>query len=250
MRKPIIAGNWKMNNTVAQAKVLIEGLIPLVKDVEADVVVAPTFVCLPAVKEMIAGTNIKLAAQNVNAAAKGAYTGEVSIAMLEEIGVEYVIIGHSERREYYNETDAGVNAKTKVILEAGMTPIVCCGETLEQRESGVTNDFVSGQIAAALEGLTGEQVASLVIAYEPIWAIGTGVTATSDQANETISVIRASIGKTFGADVAEKVRIQYGGSMNPKNVAELMSKPDIDGGLIGGASLKADDFSKVVKCGK
>ena len=199
---------------------------------------------------MLKGTNIKLAAQNVAAELSGAYTGEVSIDMLSEIGVEFVIIGHSERREYYNETNEGVNKKTKLVLNAGMTPIVCCGETLAQRESGETNDFVSGQISAALDGLTGDQVASLVIAYEPIWAIGTGVTATSDQANETISVIRASVSKSFGSHVADAVRIQYGGSMNPKNVGELMAQPDIDGGLIGGASLKAVDFSKVVACGK
>jgi triosephosphate isomerase (TIM) len=247
MRRPIIAGNWKMNNTVAEAKVLIDGLKPLVADAEVDIVVAPTFVCLPAVKQMLAGSNIKLAAQNVAAEEKGAYTGEVSISMLKEIGVEYVIIGHSERREYYNETDEGVNKKTKLILDASMTPIVCCGETLAQRESGETNDFVSGQISAALAGLSVEEVSALVIAYEPIWAIGTGVTATADQANETIAVIRACVASDFGSFVAEKVRIQYGGSMNPKNVAELMAQPDIDGGLIGGASLKAEDFSKVIK---
>jgi triosephosphate isomerase (TIM) len=247
MRRPIIAGNWKMNKTISEAKELIEGLKPLVSDALAEVVVCPTYLSLAEVKGMIAGTNIKLGAQNVHFEKNGAYTGEISIDMLKEIGVEFVIIGHSERREYYNETDEGVNKKTKVILEAGMTPIVCCGETLEQREQGITNDFVSGQIDAALKGLTGGEVASLVIAYEPIWAIGTGKTATALQANETISVIRLSVAKAFGDETASKVRIQYGGSMKPGNVAELMAQPDIDGGLIGGASLVAEDFSKVVK---
>lgn len=246
MRRPIIAGNWKMNKTISEAKELIEGLKPLVSDALAQVVVCPTYLSLAAVKEMVKGTNIKLGAQNVHFEKSGAYTGEVSIDMLKEIGVEFVIIGHSERREYFNETDEGVNKKTKVILEAGMIPIVCCGETLEQREKGVTNDFVSGQIIAALSGLSGDEVASLVIAYEPIWAIGTGKTATAAQANETIKVIRQTVSKEFGEETASNVRIQYGGSMKPGNVAELMAQPDIDGGLIGGASLVAEDFSKVI----
>jgi len=236
MRRPIIAGNWKMNKTLSEAKVLVEALKPLVADAETEVVICPTYVNLAAVKELLKGTNIKLGAQNCHYEKNGAYTGEVSVDMLKEIGVEFVIIGHSERREYYAETDEGVNKKAKAILAAGLTPIVCCGETLEQRESGVTDAFVSGQIKAALDGLTGEQVASLVIAYEPIWAIGTGKTATSEQANETIAMIRKTVAGNFDAATADAVRIQYGGSMKPSNVAELMAQPDIDGGLIGGAS--------------
>ncbi|MEX1307267.1 MAG: triose-phosphate isomerase [Eubacteriales bacterium] len=247
MRRPIIAGNWKMNKALSEAKVLVEALKPLVADAEAEVVVCPTYVNLMAVKELLAGSNIKLGAQNCHFEKSGAYTGEISVDMLKEIGVEFVIIGHSERREYYAETDEGVNKKAKAILAAGMTPIVCCGETLEQRESGVTDTFVSGQIKAALDGLTGEQVASLVIAYEPIWAIGTGKTATSEQANETIAMIRKTVAGQFDQATADAVRIQYGGSMKPANAAELMAQPDIDGGLIGGASLVAEDFSKVVK---
>ncbi len=247
MRRPIIAGNWKMNKTLSEAKVLVEALKPLVADAKAEVVVCPTFVNLAAVKELLKGTNIKLGAQNCHYEKSGAYTGEISVEMLKEIGVEFVIIGHSERREYYAETDEGVNRKAKAILAAGMTPIVCCGETLEQRESGVTDAFVSGQIKAALDGLTGEQVASLVIAYEPIWAIGTGKTATSEQANDTIAMIRKTVAEKFDAATADAVRIQYGGSMKPSNVAELMAQPDIDGGLIGGASLVAEDFAAVVK---
>ncbi len=247
MRRPIIAGNWKMNKTLSESKALVEALKPLVADAEAEVVVCPTYVNLAAVKELLAGTNIKLGAQNCHFEKSGAFTGEISVDMLKEIGVEFVIIGHSERREYYAETDEGVNKKAKAILAAGMTPIVCCGETLEQRESGVTDAFVSGQIKAGLDGLTGEQVASLVIAYEPIWAIGTGKTATSEQANETIAMIRKTVAEKFDAATADAVRIQYGGSMKPGNAAELMAQPDIDGGLIGGASLVAEDFAKVVK---
>ncbi len=247
MRRPIIAGNWKMNKTLSESKALVEALKPLVADAEAEVVVCPPYVNLAAVKELLKGSNIKLGAQNCHYEKNGAFTGEVSVDMLKEIGVEFVIIGHSERREYYAETDEGVNKKAKAILAAGMTPIVCCGETLEQRESGVTEAFVSGQIKAGLDGLSGSEVASLVIAYEPIWAIGTGKTATSEQANETIAMIRKTVAGKFDAATADAVRIQYGGSMKPSNAAELMAQPDIDGGLIGGASLVAEDFAKVVK---
>ena len=223
MRKPIIAGNWKMNMTPEAAEELVSALLPLVK-----------------------GTNVHLGAQNVHWAAKGAFTGEISADMLKAFGVEYAIIGHSERRQYFGETDEGVNARAKAALAAGITPIICVGETLEQRESGVTNAFVSGQAKAALSGMEPEQVKSVVIAYEPIWAIGTGKTATAEDANATIGVIRGAIAEAFGQAVAEEVRIQYGGSMNPKNASELMAMPEIDGGLIGGASLKAEDFSKGV----
>lgn len=246
MRKPIIAGNWKMNMTPADAEALVSALIPLVKDAKCDVVVCPPYVDLCVVSKLVEGTNIHLGAQNVHWAAKGAFTGEVSADMLKAFGVEYAIIGHSERRQYFGETDEGVNARAKAALAAGITPIICVGETLEQRESGVTAAFVSGQAKAALAGMSTEDVKSLVIAYEPIWAIGTGKTATADDANATIAVIRQAVAEAFGQAVADEVRIQYGGSMNPKNASELMAMPEIDGGLIGGASLKAEDFSKVV----
>lgn len=246
MRKPIIAGNWKMNMTPDEAKELVTALVPLVKDAKCDVVVCPPFVDLCPVHKIIEGTNIKLGCQNIHWAAKGAYTGEISADMLKYFGVEYAIIGHSERRQYFGETDEGVNKRAKAALEAGITPIICVGETLEQREAGVTNDLVSAQAKAALDGMTDDQVKTVVIAYEPIWAIGTGKTATAEDANATIGVIRAAIAEAFGKEVADEVRIQYGGSMKPSNAAELMAMPEIDGGLIGGASLKAEDFSKVV----
>ena len=245
MRTPIIAGNWKMNNTPEEAKRLVMELIPLVKDAKAEVVVCPTAVCLTTVKNEIAATNIKLGAQNMHFEAKGAFTGEISAAMLKEIGVEYVILGHSERRQYFAETDETVNKKVKAALEAGITPIICVGETLQQREMCVTDEFVSMQAKLALSGLTAGQVAGLVIAYEPIWAIGTGKTATAEEANATIGAIRKAVREVYG-EAADMLRIQYGGSMNPKNVSELMGQKEIDGGLIGGASLKAADFSKVV----
>ena len=246
MRKPIIAGNWKMNKTPSEAVELINELKPLVADAQATVVVCPTFVCLPAAKAALEGSNIHLGAQTMHFEPKGAFTGEITAEMLKEVGVEYVIIGHSERRQYYAETDETVNKKVKAALAAGLIPIICVGEFLEQREDGVTAEVVSMQTKLALKDLTPEQVASLVIAYEPIWAIGTGKTATSQDANETIGVIRAAVREVFGS-AADEVRIQYGGSMNPKNATELMAQPEIDGGLIGGASLKAEDFSQVVK---
>ena len=246
MRKPIIAGNWKMNKTPSEAVQLVKELLPLVQDAKAEVVVCPTYVCLPAVAEAIQGSNVKLGAQNLHFEKSGAFTGEISADMLKELGVQYVIIGHSERRQYFAETDETVNKKVKTAIAAGLTPIICMGESLAQREQGITGEIVSMQTKLALSGLCGEDVAKLVIAYEPIWAIGTGKTATSDEANETIGDIRNAVKEVFGCEVAEQVRIQYGGSMNPKNVSELMAKEQIDGGLIGGASLKAEDFSKVV----
>ena len=245
MRKAIIAGNWKMNNTPDAAAVLIEELKPLVADAKAEVVVCPTYVCLEAVAKAIRGSNIRLGAQNVHFEKNGAFTGEVTCGMLKAVGVEYVIIGHSERRQYFAETDETVNKKVKACLAEGLKPIVCVGESLSQRELGVTAEVVCMQTKLALQGLTPVQVSGIVLAYEPIWAIGTGKTATSDEANDTIKTIRGAVREVFG-DASENVRIQYGGSMNPKNAAELMAKSDIDGGLIGGASLKADDFSKVV----
>ena len=249
MRKPIIAGNWKMNKTPSEARELVTALAPLVKDASCDVVVCTPAVNFAAVSEAIKGTNIKLGAQNMHWKESGAYTGELSAAMLRECGVEYVILGHSERRQYFGETDATVNLRTLAAVKAGLTPIVCVGEKKEEREAGYTNALVSYQTLIALSGLTAEQVKGVVIAYEPVWAIGTGLTATDEQANETIGVIREAIRSAYG-DAADEVRIQYGGSMNPKNCKGLMAQPEIDGGLIGGASLKAEDFSKVVNFDK
>jgi len=246
MRKPIIAGNWKMNKTPQEAAQLVSELIPLVKGAACDVVVCPTAVCFAAVKPLLEGTNIKLGAQNVHFAPKGAFTGELSAEMLKAAGCEYVIIGHSERRQYFGETDKTVNKRTAAAVAAGLTPIVCVGESREEREGGYTDAIVAYQTLMALTGLTGEQVASVVVAYEPVWAIGTGLTATDEQANETIGVIRQAIAGKYGRSVADAVRIQYGGSMNPGNVKGLMAQPEIDGGLIGGASLKAADFAQVV----
>ena len=248
MRTPIIAGNWKMHNTMAAGAKLVQDLAALVRDAKnVEVVVCPTATALAAVTEAAKGTNIHVGAQNMHWEAKGAFTGEISAEMLNEIGVEYVIIGHSERREYFGETDETVNKRVKAVIAAGMIPIMCCGESLETREAGTTNAFVGAQIKAGLKDLTAAQVADIVIAYEPIWAIGTGKTATSDQANEVCKFIRETVAEIFGKEAAEKVRIQYGGSVKPTTIAELMSKSDVDGALVGGASLKADDFSKIVK---
>lgn len=249
MRKPIIAGNWKMNKTPSEAKELVSALIPLVKDAVCDVVVCTPAVDFAAVSEVIRGTNVKLGAENMHWKESGAYTGELSAAMLRESGVEYVILGHSERRQYFGETDATVNLRTLAAVKAGLTPIVCVGEKKEEREAGYTDALVTYQTQIALSGLTAEQVKGVVIAYEPVWAIGTGLTATDEQANETIGVIREAVRAVYG-DAADEVRIQYGGSMNPKNCKGLMAQPQIDGGLIGGASLKTEDFSKVVNFDK
>ena len=246
MRKPIIAGNWKMNKTPDEAVQLVTELIPLVKDAKADVVVCPPAVCLAAVAAVIKGTNVKLGAQNVHFAPKGAFTGELSAEMLKAVGCEYVLIGHSERRQYFGETDKTVNKRTVAAVEAGLIPIICVGESKDEREGGYTDAIVAFQTLMALTGLTAAQIENVVVAYEPVWAIGTGLTATDEQANETIGVIRKAIEGRYGAEVASKVRIQYGGSMNPANVKGLMAQPEIDGGLIGGASLKAPDFSQVV----
>ena len=247
MRKAIIAGNWKMNKTPDEARVLVEELIPLVADAECEVVVCPPFVDLCPVSKAIKGTNIHLGAQNIHWAKSGAFTGEISADMLKKFGVEYAIVGHSERRQYFGETDATVNMRAKAALENGITPIICVGESLEQRERGETDEFVASQVRGALEGISADDARRIVIAYEPIWAIGTGRTATAEMAEETITVIRKTLRSIFGNDAAETVRIQYGGSMNPQNAASLMAMENIDGGLIGGASLKAEDFSKVVK---
>lgn len=246
-RKPIIAGNWKMNLTPSEAKELIGALIPIVADAECDVVICPPFVDLPIAVELTKGTNIAVGAQNIHWAEKGAYTGEISAEMLKCIGVRYAIVGHSERRQYFGETDETVNRRAKAAVAAGITPILCVGESLAEREAGETEAVVSKQTEAALSGIAAEDVKKLVIAYEPIWAIGTGKTATKEQANETIACIRKTVERLYCPGTADAVRIQYGGSMNPKNASELMAMPEIDGGLIGGASLKAEDFAKVVK---
>lgn len=246
MRKPIIAGNWKMNKTPEEARELVAALVPAVKDADCDVVVCVPATDFAAVKEAAQGSNIHLGAQNVHFAKSGAYTGELSADMLKACGVEYVVIGHSERRQYFGETDKTVNLRTRAAVEAGLKPIVCVGELKDEREAGYTDIIVEYQTLMALHGLTAEEVKGVVIAYEPVWAIGTGLTATDEQANETIGAIRKAIERQYGKEVSDAVRIQYGGSMNPKNVKGLMAQPEIDGGLIGGASLKAPDFSQVV----
>ena len=248
-RKKIIAGNWKMNKTPSEAKELVELLKPLVDNPDVDVVYCVPAVDITTVVEAVKGTNVAVGAENISDQDKGAYTGEISGDMLVDAGVKYVIIGHSERRGYYGEDDAFLNRKVLKALENGLTPILCCGETLEQREAGVTLDWIRLQIKSDLQGVTAEQAASMVIAYEPIWAIGTGKTATSDQAEEVCAAIRAAIAEIYDTDTAEKIRIQYGGSMNAGNCKELLAKPDIDGGLIGGAALKAD-FGEIVNYNK
>lgn len=250
MRKAIIAGNWKMHYTPEEAVKLVNELKPLVKDATCDVVVCPTFVCLDAVLKAVEGSNIKVAAQNMHFEEKGAYTGEVSGPMLKSIGVEYVIIGHSERRQYFAETDETVNKKVKAAHKYGLKPIVCVGETLEQKEAGETTNVITTQTRLALEGLSKEQVEGTIIAYEPIWAIGTGKTATSEDANNSIKEIRKEIAKNYGQEVADRVIIQYGGSVKSGNAKELFTTSDIDGGLVGGASLKADEFAKIVNFDK
>ncbi|WP_454053297.1 triose-phosphate isomerase [Clostridium sp. Marseille-Q7071] len=246
MRKAIIAGNWKMHKTVSEATALVEELKPLVKGATCDVVVCPTSICLPAVVEAVKGTNIKVGAQNMHFEESGAFTGEISPIMLKDLGVEYVIIGHSERRQYFNETDETVNKKLKSAFNHGLVPILCIGESLEEREANITEEILAKQVKLDLNGITSENVKEMIIAYEPIWAIGTGKTATADDANETIGFIRKVIEKLYGSEVSEAVRIQYGGSVKPSTIKEQMGKEHIDGGLIGGASLKAQDFSAIV----
>ena len=248
MRKPIIAGNWKMNKTPAEGVALVNDLKPLVADAECDVVVCVPATDIYAVAEAVKGSNVHLGAQNVHFAESGAYTGEISADMLLALGVEYVIIGHSERRQYFGETDETVNKRTLTALAKGLIPIVCIGETLEERQTGKTEEVLSRQVIEGLKGV--EDITKLVIAYEPVWAIGTGVTATSEQANETIGYIRKVVAETFCPKCAAAVRIQYGGSMKGSNAKELMAQPEIDGGLIGGASLKAADFAQVVNYNK
>lgn len=247
VRKAVIAGNWKMNKTPAEAAELINAMKPLVADADCGVVLCVPYVDIPAAIEAAKGSNIKIGAENVHFKASGAYTGEISAEMLTSLGVEYVVIGHSERRTYFGETDQTVNLRTLAALNAGLKTIVCVGETLEQRELGYTETILKYQTKMALTNVKAEQLENVIIAYEPVWAIGTGVTATDDQADEGNGFVRAAIAEAYGADVAETVTVQYGGSMNAKNAEGLLSKEHVDGGLIGGASLKAEDFSIIVK---
>ena len=247
-RRTVIAGIWKMNMTPSEAAALINEMKPLVEGKDAcDVVLCVPAIDIPAAVEAAAGSNIKIGAENVHFKAAGAYTGELSAKMLTEAGVEYVVIGHSERRQYFGETDQTVNLRTLAALEAGLKAIVCVGETLEQRELGYTETLLKFQTKMALTNVTAEQLKNVIVAYEPVWAIGTGVTATADQADEGNGYVRAAIAEMYGADVAETVTVQYGGSMNDGNAAELLSKENVDGGLIGGASLVAKKFAAIVE---
>ena len=244
-RRKIVAGNCKMNTTPSEAGALVDELIPLVKSDDVDVVFCVPAINIIPVGEKIKGTNVALGAQNMYYEESGAYTGEIAPSMLEEAGVKYVIIGHSERRDYFKETDEMINKKVLKAFEHGITPIICCGESLTQRKQGIYIDWIRMQIKIAFQDVTADQAKKAVIAYEPIWAIGTGETATSDQAEEVCAAIRACIAEVYDDATAAEIRIQYGGSVNAGNAAELFAKPDIDGGLVGGASLKAD-FGKIV----
>ena len=248
MRKPIIAGNWKMNKNIEEAESLVVNLKTLVKGVEdVEIVVAPPFTVLSIVSSLIIGTNIKLAAQNMHFASSGAFTGDISPDMLVDVGCEYVIIGHSERREKFFETDEMVNKKIKAALKSDLTAIVCVGESLAQREGNKTFEVIETQLKEGLDGISDSQAKELVIAYEPLWAIGSGKTATKEQAQQVHAFIREKLSSLFDSDTADLIRILYGGSVKPENVDELMSQKDIDGVLVGGASLKADSFSRIVK---
>ena len=249
-RKKIIAGNWKMNMTPSEAVKLVETLKPLVANDDVDVVFCVPAIDILPVVEAAKGSNIQVGAENMYFEEKGAFTGEVSAEMLKDLGVDYVIMGHSERREYNNETDETVNLKAKKALEKGLIPIVCCGESLEQREAGITMDWIAIQIKKAFAGISADDTKKVVVAYEPIWAIGTGKTATDDQAEEVCGGIRELLENLYDAETAKAITIQYGGSMNPKNCAGLLAKPNIDGGLIGGASLKSADFAVITKAAK
>ena len=250
MKRPIIAGNWKMNNNKEETKALIKEIAPLVKDASCEVVVCVPFTSIETARKAARGTNIQLGAQNVHWANNGAFTGEISASMLTELKVKYVIVGHSERRQYFGETDETVNKRAKAALKAGMKVIICVGETLEEREAGKTAEVVMRQTEIALKDITKQELKRVVIAYEPVWAIGTGRTATPEDADDTIKFIRKVVRKYYGRSSGQSIRIQYGGSMKPSNVKELMAMPPIDGGLIGGASLKAEDFAKIVNYDK
>ena len=246
LRKAVIAGNWKMNKTRPEAKALIAELSPLVKDADCGVVICVPYTNLETALEATKGTNIGVGAENCHWAESGAYTGEISAQMLVEMGVQYVIIGHSERRQYFGETDVTVQKRVRAALDAGLTVILCVGELLEQRETGITEEIVGMQTKVALGGVSKDELKKIIIAYEPVWAIGTGKTATAEQANEVNHYIRTVVEKLYDKEAADGLTIQYGGSMNAKNAEELLDQPDVDGGLIGGASLKAPDFAAIV----
>ena len=247
LRKAVIAGNWKMNKNRAEAKALITDLKPLVADASCDVVICVPYTNLETALAATEGTNIKVGAENCHFEKSGAFTGEISADMLTEMGVEYVIIGHSERRQYFGETDVTVNKRTKAAIAAGLNVILCVGEMLEDRENGITAELVAMQTKIALKDVSKEELKQVIIAYEPVWAIGTGKTATAEQANEVCAIIRSVIAQMYDQAAADAMTIQYGGSMNAKNAEELVAQPDVDGGLIGGAALKAEDFSVIVK---
>ncbi len=250
MRKKVIAGNWKMNKLPNEAMEFIEELAPLVKSTENEVILCVPYIDLFYALLTVQGTNIKVGAQNMHFEEKGAYTGEVSAEMLKAINVEYVIIGHSERRQYYNETDEAISQKLKKALEVGLKPILCVGETLEEKESGKAEKIITTQVKLALSELKKNQIQNVIIAYEPIWAIGTGKTATAEDANNSIKAIRNELLKEYGKDISEKVIIQYGGSVKSTNAKELFGMSDIDGALVGGASLNAQEFAKIVEYDK
>ena len=246
-RKAIIAGNWKMNKTATEAAELIDALIPAVKDAGCEVVICVPFTDLVTAVAKTKGTNIHVGAENVHFEKSGAFTGEISADMLTDLGVEYVVVGHSERRQYFAETDETVNKRAKAALAGGLKPIICVGESLTQREQGVTEELIRMQVKIALNGVTADELKNVVIAYEPIWAIGTGLTATPDQAEEVCEMIRSVVRKLYSSKNARAISILYGGSMNDKNAFELLAQPDIDGGLIGGASLVPEKFVKIIE---
>ena len=247
LRKAVIAGNWKMNKTPCEAKELLEAIKPLVQNAKCDVVACVPFVDLQTALDATAGSNIGIGAENCHWEASGAYTGEISAPMLKAMSVPYVIIGHSERRTYFGETDVTVNKRVRAALDNGLTVILCVGEYLEQREQGITGEVVALQTKIALQGVSADELKRVIIAYEPVWAIGTGKTATAEQANEVCALIRSTVAGLYSWAAANALTIQYGGSMNAQNAAELLDQPDVDGGLIGGASLKPADFAEIVK---
>ncbi|MGL5713858.1 MAG: triose-phosphate isomerase [Paraclostridium sp.] len=246
MRKPIIAGNWKMHKTIAEAVEFVNDIKDKVNNTEVEAVICAPFTLLKDLKEATKGTNIKIGAQNMHYADNGAFTGEISAAMLNELNIDYVVLGHSERRQYFNETNETVNKKVVKALEAGIDPILCVGETLEEREAENTKNVCKEQTEKALVGVSAEDMKKVVIAYEPVWAIGTGKTATAEDANDVIAYIREVVKGLYGKEISEEVRIQYGGSVKPSNVAEIMNQSDIDGALVGGASLLASDYTELV----
>ncbi len=250
MRKTIIAGNWKMNKTVSETKAFFNDLLPLVKNIDANVIVGVPATSLQVASEITNGSIIKIAAQNMNANLSGAYTGEISPLMLKDLGVEYVILGHSERREYYHECDKIINEKVKSAIDNDLNPILCIGEKLEDRENGLTNEVVKTQLIKGLLGVCEKGIKKVIIAYEPVWAIGTGKTATPEMAQEVHAFIRQLLTDLYSKEIADEITIQYGGSMKPENVISLLEQKDIDGGLIGGASLDPSSFIKLIEAGK